>query len=99
MASVLGRVQASALGRPFHDLGGTNRTHRAGLEARAPGDALDIPFALLVGLGTAQPNAKTVLRLLEILDVERDQLRAAEAAGETEQEKSAIPPAAERVVG
>jgi hypothetical protein len=77
---------------------GAQRAERAGVGVLAEGDADLVADALLVGLAAAQPQPQAIGGLEGVLGVERAELGAAQAAGETEEEESAVAPPA-RVSG
>jgi hypothetical protein len=54
-------------------------------------------FAFLIGLAAPELDPQPVCRLLEVLNVETDQLRAPEGAGEAEEKQRTIARPGERV--
>jgi len=60
------------------------------------GDAAPLAGALLVGLAAAEVNDQPMFALLEVANIEGDQLAAAQAGGEAEQEESPLPGLAAR---
>jgi hypothetical protein len=67
-----------------------HRTYGAGFLGRAERNAHAQTPALLVGFGFSQRDNQTGLREFEVGHVERNQLRAAEGAGEAEQQQRPV---------